>query len=448
MSKQKVLVLGAGKSGLACAKLLGLKGFQVFISDKKSAKELSKPLPGNAALISEKEAVLKAGIFSFSVKSPGLPNSHPVLEALRKNKVPVKSEIETAFSFSKTANLIMITGTNGKTTTTALCELIMKETLKGKAKAYACGNIGYPVSEAALKAGKDDFLIAEVSSYQLEDSSNISPRACAILNITPDHIEHHGSFKAYVKAKEKIFAGQSGKDFCILNRNDKNLLSSAKKCKSQVLFFSIKPFKGPGAFLSGEKLFFNIGGEKFTIPKPAFIKGLHNMENAMAAALCAISCGARPAAVKKAFAVFKGVEHRIEFVRQINGVSYYNDSKATNVDSTLVALKALGKRKNIWLILGGRDKMAPYSPLVPLIKKYVKAVLTVGEAAPIIEKSLHKAAEIIPSGDIFKACDKIKDLSEPGDIALLSPACASYDQFENFEQRGKKFKEYVLRLKK
>lgn len=448
MSKQKILVLGAGKSGISCAKLLTLKGFEVFISDKLDKKELAQRVSQNFVFISEKEAALKVNDFSFAVKSPGIPNSNPLVLALKKKNIPVKSEVEVALSFSKTENVIMITGTNGKTTTTAICQLIMKKYLKGKAKVYACGNIGYPVSQAVVKAKRNDFLVVEVSSYQLEDSTNIRCKVCAILNIASDHIEHHGSFNSYLKAKAKIFANQNEEDFCILNHNDKKLLSLAKKCKSQVLFFSIKPFIGSGAFLQAEKIFFRIGGKEFRTLIPLSIKGLHNIENAMAAALCAIACKADIKSVRKAFSCFKGVEHRIEFVRQLKGVAYYNDSKATNVNSTLTALKALGKTKNIWLILGGKDKMAPYRPLVPFVRKYVKAILTVGEAAPLIEKDLGNTAKIIRCGNIFKACDTIKSKAKPGDIALLSPACASYDQFENFEQRGKKFKDYVISLKK
>ncbi|MEW5951204.1 MAG: UDP-N-acetylmuramoyl-L-alanine--D-glutamate ligase [Elusimicrobia bacterium] len=445
--KKNVLIIGAGKSGSACARLLFKKGFSVFVSDKKDKKEIAKNLSPQIKILSEEEAVKKASLFSFAVKSPGLKSDNPVIISLLKASVPIRSELETALNFSKTKNLIMITGTNGKTTTTALCAFIMSKALKNKGKAYACGNIGYPVSLAVAKARENDFLVIEASSYQLEDSRRISPLSCAILNITPDHIEHHGSLKSYVRAKEKIFKFQNKDQFCILNREDKNLILSSRECPSKVLFFSLKPFKGDGAYLKNKKIFFHMGGKDFYCSTPKFLIGNHNIQNAMAAALCAISCKAKISDVKKAFSSFKGIEHRIEFVRKIKGVSYYNDSKATNVDSVLIALKALGKKKNIWLILGGRDKMAPYSPLLPLIKKYVKTVLTVGEAAEKIEKTFSGSVKLISAKDIFRACDIANNQAKKGDIVLLSPACASYDQFSNFEERGKKFKDYVLRVK-
>lgn len=446
--KEKVLIIGAGKSGAACADLLISKGFDVFISDRKTRKQLAEKIPDRAVLIGENEAAEKASYFSFAVKSPGLEDSHPLIKTLKKAKVPLKSEIETALLFSKTAGLIMITGTNGKTTTTALCAEIMKTWLKKKnAKAAACGNIGYPVSAAAKRAGKNDFLVAEVSSYQLADSSNVKPSACAILNITPDHIEHHGSMKAYIEAKVKVFASQGKDDYCVLNYEDSILRKISSRCRGKILFFSSRrAIKGEGAFYLNGKIEISLKGKSYKISPPS-LPGLHNIENAMAAALCAMACGADISSVKKVFAEFKGIEHRIEFIRELKGVKYYNDSKATNVDSTLIALKALGHSKNIWLILGGRDKKAPYKPLFPLVKKYVKAVLTVGEAAAIIEKNFSGISKLIPAGDIFTAAEIIKQKAVRGDIGLLSPACASYDQFSNFEERGKKFKDYVLTLK-
>ncbi|GAB4028692.1 MAG: UDP-N-acetylmuramoyl-L-alanine--D-glutamate ligase [Elusimicrobiota bacterium] len=446
--KEKVLIIGAGKSGAACASLLVLKGFDVFISDRKTRKQLAEKIPDKAVLIGEDEASEKASSFSFAVKSPGLENSHPLVKVLKSAGVPLRSEVETALSFSKTSGLIMITGTNGKTTTSSLCCEIMKIWLRKRgARAIACGNIGYPVSAAVKEAGKNDFLIAEVSSYQLADSSKVKPLACAILNITPDHIEHHGSMKAYVDAKARVFDSQDKNDYCVLNYEDKILRKISARCHGKKLYFSSRgALRGDGAFYRNGKIEISINGKSYRISPPA-LEGLHNIENAMAAALCAMSCGADISSVKKAFSSFKGVEHRIEFIREINGVKYYNDSKATNVDSTLIALKALGHSKNIWLILGGRDKKAPYKPLFTLVKKYVKAILTVGEAAPLIEKNFRRISTLIPAGDIFTAADIIKQKASVGDIALLSPACASYDQFLNFEERGKKFKDYVLSFK-
>ncbi len=448
-TNKKVLIVGAGKSGIACAKLLIRNGFEVLISDREKREETSQELPSKISLINEGEAAQKANIFSFAVKSPGIEESNIVISSLNKSGIPVKSELETALSFSKTSKVIMITGTNGKTTTATLCGKIMNGFMKKKgAKAFVCGNIGYPVSLAVMKATSKDALVIEVSSYQLADSYTVKPTVSSILNITPDHIEHHGSMKAYISAKKSIFLSQSKKDFCVLNYEDKILRKASISCPSKILFFSSKSLiKKDGAFLENGKIAIKFGGEK-TLLNPPSIPGIHNMENAMASALCSIACGADVKSVQEAFASFKGIEHRIEFVRKINGVSYYNDSKATNVDSTVIALKALGKTKNIWLILGGRDKKAPYNPLFPLVKKYVKKILTVGEAAEIIEKAFMGKAEIINCDNIFNAIDTVNKNAQFGDIALLSPACASYDQFSNFEERGKKFKNYVLSIEK
>lgn len=448
-TKEKVLIIGAGKSGIACAKLLIKKGFDVFVSDRKEREEISQKLPSKISLINEKEVPKNADLFSFAVKSPGIEESNIAISSLKKSGIPIRSELETALYFSKTSKVIMITGTNGKTTTTTICGEIMKRFMKKKkARAFVCGNIGYPVSLAVMNANEKDALVIEVSSYQLADSSSVKPIVSSILNITPDHIEHHGSMKAYIEAKKSIFLSQSKKDFCVLNYEDKILRKLSLSSPSKVLFFSSKNFiKKDGAFLEDGKIAIRFNGKKFILNPPS-IPGIHNMENAMAAALCAMACGADVQSVNEVFTSFKGIEHRIEFVRKVNGVSYYNDSKATNVDSTLIALKALGKTKNIWLILGGRDKKAPYDPLFPLVEKYVKKILTVGEAASIIEKSFMNRAEIIGCKNIFNAIDTINKNAQSGDIALLSPACASYDQFSNFEERGEKFKNYVFKIKK
>ena len=323
----------------------------------------------------------------------------------------------------------------------------MKAALKPRARALVCGNVGTPASEVAPKARKGDAVVMEVSSYQLEDSVHLKPSAACVLNITPDHLDHHGSMAAYVKAKERVFKFQSPDACCVFNYEDAYCRKLAKSCPSRVLFFSSKRRGGRlSAWAEAGKLFFKKGKKTVSIKPPA-LPGAHNLENAMCAALMALESGASPAAVKKVFASFKGVEHRIEPAGSVKGVKFINDSKATNVDSTLVALKALGLKKNIWLILGGLDKGNPYAPLIPLIKKSVKSVLTIGEAAAKIERELGAAAPLISSGDMERACRAILQNAAPGDIALFSPACASFDQFKDFEDRGRKFKALVKKLK-
>ncbi len=296
-------------------------------------------------------------------------------------------------------------------------------------------------------AGPGDALVMEVSSYQLEDSSFLAPSVSCLLNVTPDHLDHHGGMAAYVRAKTRVFKFQKPSDTCVFNYEDKYCRRLAAGCPSKVLFFSSRREGGRlDAWHSGGRLHFRARGSEFSV-RPPELPGAHNLENAMCAGLMALSAGAVPSDLKKVFAAFKGVEHRIETAAKKRGVLFINDSKATNVDSTLVALKALGGRKNIWLVLGGLDKGVPYSPLIPLIKKSVKAVLTIGSAAPVIERGLSGACPMIPSRTMQRACRSILKLASPGDTALFSPACASFDQFKDYEDRGRRFKAFVKKLK-
>jgi len=445
----RALVIGAGKSGAACANLLAARGFAVLLSDEKKKTELAEKLKGLSPRVQVEAGGHSGAAFAcaFAVKSPGMSHAHPLIKALKKKKVPVFSEVEIALAFSRASRLLAVTGTNGKTTTTTLLGEIMKAALRPAARAVVCGNVGIPASLAAPKARPGDAVVMEVSSYQLEDSSSLKPHAACVLNVTPDHLDHHGSMAAYVKAKAKIFRQQDADGCCVFNYEDRHCRRLAKSCPSKPLFFSSKR-SGAGlhAWTSGGKLFFRAGKAVFPAKPPA-LPGAHNLENAMCAGLMALHCGAKPAALKKVFASFKGVEHRIEPAGRVRGITFINDSKGTNVDSTIVALKSFGGKRNIWLILGGRGKGLPYAPLIPLIKKSVKGVLTIGEDAPVIEAELAGAAPLITAVTMQTACREILELGEKGDIALFSPACASFDQFRDFEDRGRRFKAFVRTLK-
>lgn len=439
---KKALVVGAGISGISAAKLLISKKIKVYISDKKSKAEIKK-FPKDAIFINEKKAESIIEKIDFIVKSPGISHSHSLLKKANELNKPVFSEIDIALFFCKTKNIIAITGTNGKTTTTTLTYLIMKNFLSQKGlKAIVCGNIGKPATSEIPKAKVNDWIIMEISSYQLEDSKYFAPKISALLNITPDHIEHHTTLENYIKAKEKIFINQSEKDYSIFNYNDEILRDLSLKSKAKKLYFSSSSNERTNAFYKNGKIYVNFEKQKY-IFKPPSIPGIHNIENSMAAILCALAAGANKNSIQKTLNDFKGIEHRIEKVAKINGITFINDSKATNVDSTLIALKAIGNKKNIWLILGGLDKGSPYTPLIPFIKKYVKKILTVGLAAEKINNELKDTVDIIPAYNIKNAIKIIYKNAEKGDIALLSPACASYDQFKNFEDRGRKFKKWV-----
>jgi UDP-N-acetylmuramoylalanine--D-glutamate ligase len=445
----RALVIGAGKSGVACANLLAGRGFPVLLCDEKTDAELREKLKGLSRGVE-----IEAGGHSpaalacaFAVKSPGLSHASPLIKALKKKKIPVFSEIEVALAFSRAASLLAVTGTNGKTTTTTLLGELMAASLRPGGRALVCGNVGVPAAALAPKARPSDAVVMEVSSYQLEDSSSLKPDAACVLNVTPDHLDHHGSMAAYVKAKGKVFRQQQGDGCCVFNYEDKHCRRLAVACPSKPLFFSSARTGGRlSAWSAAGLLFFRSGSRIFSVRPPA-LPGAHNLENAMCAGLMALHCGARPAALKKVFASFKGVEHRLEPAGTARGITFINDSKGTNVDSTVVALKALGGRRNIWLILGGRGKGNPYGPLIPLIKQSVKGVLTIGEDAPAIEAELAGAAPVITAVTMQTACREILELGEKGDIALFSPACASFDQFRDFEDRGRRFKAFVGTLK-
>lgn len=445
---KRALVIGAGKSGAACANLLAARGFEVLLTEKKPLKEVRARLKDLSRKVKveaggHSPAALACG---FAVKSPGLSHDNPLIKALKKRRVPVFSEIETALAFSA-GRVLAVTGTNGKTTTTTLLGDLMAAALKPRGRALVCGNVGIPAAGAAPRARAGDAVVMEVSSYQLEDSAWLKPAVACVLNITPDHLDHHGGMAAYIAAKARIFANQDSGDACVFNFEDAACRRLARRCSSRVLFFSSRRRGGRlHAWAEGKKLRFRLGGKNFAV-KPPPLPGAHNLENAMCAGLMALAAGAKPAHLARVFAAFKGVEHRIEPAGTARGVLFVNDSKATNVDSTLVALKAYAGERRVWLILGGLGKGTPYAPLAPFIRSGVKAVLTIGEDAPRIERELAGAAPLITAGTMQTACRNILQLAAPGDVALFSPACASFDQFKDFEDRGRRFKAFVRTLR-
>jgi UDP-N-acetylmuramoylalanine--D-glutamate ligase len=448
---KKACVIGLGKSGQAVAKLLAKKGFKVFGSDTRPKKELKAALKRLPSSVSwegggHSDRVLKC---AFAVKSPGLPPHLPVFNKFRGAGIPIFSELEIALTFSKCREIIAITGTNGKTTTTAMVADIFRKGLPRGRKALVCGNIGIPISEMAPKAGAKDVLVMEASSYQLEDSRHFHPQAAAILNITADHIDHHGTMNRYIEAKAKIFREQSSSDACVFNADDPILMKLARRCPGRRLYFGTKGHGPVNSWADKGKITVKLPGSKkdITLTPPA-LPGRHNLENAMAAALLSLSRGIKPAAIQAAFKAFKGVEHRIEEAGVHHGLRCVNDSKATNVDSTMVALKAFaeaagGRAPNILLILGGLHKGLPYTPLKTWIEKTVKGILTIGAAARKVEEDLSGVIPIFPCGDLKTAVETAFKIGSKGDVLLLSPACASFDQFKDFEDRGRQFKELV-----
>ena len=437
---KKACVLGLGKSGRGVATLLRKHGFEVLISEEGAV-----PAPKLDGITVETGGHSPA-VFTcdFWVKSPGIFPKSPVLVEAKKRGIPVFSELEVAVSFMpKDVRIFAVTGTNGKTTTTALLGEILKADAMARAdgrQVLVCGNIGNPVSLGAQTARPGDDIVVEVSSYQLEDSTYFRPAYACILNVTPDHLDHHGGMKNYIKAKNKIFKFQRAKDVLVLNGADVVCAEAAEKAKSRVLAFSTHPkhLLKTDVFFDGDELIFSEGHQL----RPPHLKGIHNIENAMAAALMALSAGVAPQTVQHVFDNFTAMEHRIEQFAYHRGVIYVNDSKATNLDSTVTALKSFEPTRNIWLILGGRDKGASYEVLLPYLQNRCKHVLTIGESMDKIERELN-GFPVLRCTTLARAVETAMQGAARGDVVLLSPACSSFDQFKDYEERGRIFKRLV-----
>src|SRR6201992_2897382 len=443
---KKILVVGLGKSGLAAALFLRRRGAQVTVSDLRSAQALSKEIPS----LLEAGILVEAGghgLLTFRrqdliVVSPGVPLNTPELVQVRNLGLPIIGELELAARFLK-GNVLAITGSNGKTTTTTLCGEIFTA---GELKTVVAGNIGLPGIETVDQSGPDSWSILEVSSFQLETTESFHPKIAVILNITPDHLDRHGTFENYVAMKEKIFANQGGDDFLILNGDDPIAQQAASRTKSQVFWFSRSKIVRRGAFLMDGMVMFRSSEQAKPVPVLPLadipLKGEHNIENVLAAVCAACVVNIPSEVIAHTVATFQAVEHRLEFVASIHGVDYYNDSKATNVDAAAKAIASFPG--NIHLILGGKDKNSDYTQLNALLRARVKAVYTIGSAAEKIERQIAGATQIVRAGTLDAAVRQAASHAVAGDVVLLAPACSSFDQFENYEERGRVFKQSVL----
>jgi UDP-N-acetylmuramoylalanine--D-glutamate ligase len=442
---KKVLVVGLGKSGLAAALFLRHKGAQVTVSDVRSAESLAKDIP---ALLEEGIMVEAGGhgLLTFRrqdliVVSPGVPLETPELVQVRKFGLPVIGELELAARFLK-GKILAITGSNGKTTTTALAGEILKEagwrTLVG-------GNIGVPVVSLIEESTEDTWSVLEVSSFQLESTVEFHPAIAVILNITPDHLDRHGSFENYARAKERIFAAQTPQDGLVLNADNARAAEAASRSAAPVHWSSLEHPVRQGAWIQDGYVVFRRdpkGEVEQIMPLGKIpLKGEHNVENVLAAVCAARLAGAPLEPIRRAIEQFQAVEHRLEYVATVQGVEFYNDSKATNVDATAKALAAFSS--GIHLILGGKDKGSDYTVLSQLLRERVRAIYTIGSAAAKIESQLRGVVSIRSSETLAAAVDAAAAAARPGEVVLLAPACSSFDQFESFEHRGRVFKELV-----
>jgi len=448
LKDKRVLVVGLGRSGAASALFLKSRGARVTVSDSKPEAELHNEI---LPLLEQGITVETGGHGDRTFRgqdliivSPGVPYDAPQLEQARGLGEPVVGEIELAARFL-TGPIVAITGANGKTTTTTLAGEIVAA---GKFSTLVGGNIGTPAITFTEQARADTWIILEVSSFQLETIVTFRPRIATILNITPDHLDRHKTFENYVKAKARIFENQRADDFTVLNADDSTTAALADRIHAQVVWFSRKKEVSRGCYVRDGSIFFRDGKGQQEIMKVAEIplKGAHNLENVLAGVTIGALVGCQPAQIRQAVANFKAVEHRLEFVARIAGIDYYNDSKATNVDATIKALESFPA--NIHLILGGKDKGSDYTTLNDLLRERVKRVYTIGAAAAKIESQIGGAAEIEPAKTLENAVRRASELAQSGDIVLLAPACASFDQFQNYEHRGRVFKEVVHSLAK
>jgi UDP-N-acetylmuramoylalanine--D-glutamate ligase len=445
---KKVLVVGLGKSGMAAALFLRHHGAKVTVSDVRSAEQLAKEIP---ALLEEGIMVEAGGhgLLTFRrqdliVVSPGVPLDTPELAQSQVLGLPVIGELELAARFLK-GKMLAVTGSNGKTTTTTLLGEILAA---GGLSTLVGGNIGVPVITLIESSTDESWSVLEVSSFQLESTDEFHPAISVILNITPDHLDRYATFEDYARAKERIFAAQTAEDCLVLNADNARAAQAASRAAARIYWFSAKHPVAQGAWVEdGNVVYRPVEGaatEKIMPLRGIHLKGAHNVENVLAAVVAARQAGVPTEAVRRAIEKFKAVEHRLEYVVTRNGVEFYNDSKATNVDATAKAVASFPG--GIHLILGGKDKGFPYTVLAPLVHERVRAVYTIGVAAPKIESDLYGVVPIHHCETLAKAVAAASAAAQPGEVVLFAPACSSYDQFDNYEQRGRVFKQLVKDL--
>ena len=443
---KKVLVFGSGISGEAAAGLLAERGAQVVLYDgneKLDRAAVAGRVPaGTQIVLGEFPEALLDGL-DLVVMSPGVPTDLPVVARMREKSIPVWGEIELAYACAK-GDVLAITGTNGITTTTTLLGEIMREAADS---VFVVGNIGTPYTGIASDTREDSVTVAEVSSFQLETVHSFRPKVSAILNITPDHLNRHHTMEAYIAAKERIAENQTEDDYCVLNYEDEVLREFGRDIRPQVLYFSSRRKLKRGVWMDGDRIVCAIGEETVICTTGELqILGVHNYENVMAAVAMAGAYGVPADVIRRVVTSFKGVEHRIEFVAEKNGVAFYNDSKGTNPDAAIRGIRAMN-RPTV-LIGGGYDKNSAYDEWIRAFDGRVKKLVLIGATREKIAETARKLGftDIVMADSFEEAFEKCTEYAEPGDAVLLSPACASWGMFKNYEERGDKFKELVEQL--
>jgi UDP-N-acetylmuramoylalanine--D-glutamate ligase len=449
LSNKKFLVLGAARSGLAAVRLLRSCGGDAVLLDEKplsAFQDIRGELDQMQVPCFFGEDMARAPIEEAGalIISPGVPIDHPLVRKARQRGIDIIGELELGFRFAK-CRLAAITGTNGKTTTVHLAADILME---GGIPSAPVGNVGFPLAQAVLVPRWSDphaCLVTEVSSFQLETVRTFHPRVAVLLNFTPDHLDRHGSLDVYRDMKYRITENQTGEDFLILNRDDPVCLGLGERTKARVMTFSLKDRVPCGAYCEGDRVRLCLEEDIPLLPFADIpIPGMHNIQNVLASSLVGMALGVEPEAIASAIRRFPGVEHRIEFVLSRHGVDFYNDSKATNLDSMEKAL--LSFTRPVILIAGGKDKGCDYNTLNPLIRERVKSLIVMGEAAPLILKAWENLVPSFQVGDMGEAVQKAYELASTGEVILFSPGCSSFDAYQNFEHRGRVFKDEVRKL--
>ncbi len=457
---RKVLVIGAARSGIASARFLVQRGATVALNDRKSLEEWSLEA---VALKSESIGLVSGDPPSWLldqidliVVSPGVPAKTVPIRYAERRGAEIIGEVELASRFLR-GRIVAITGTNGKTTTTTLIGQMLKD---AGMNVQVGGNIGTPLISMVDASRDDGWNVVEVSSFQLETIVNFHAEVAVVLNVTPNHMDRYESLMDYAAAKHRIFMNQTAGDTAVLNADDSIVSSWAEGLRAHVVPFSVKKDLNEGLFLRGRDLicrgrgqapFLTADGasERVLLNRDEVgLRGTHNVENVLAAIAAGLACGAPAESLAQTAREFRPVEHRLEEVAEIDGISFYNDSKATSVDATMKALEAFADEPGkIILILGGRGKQAPYAPLAPLVRERVRKMVLIGEDASVIEKEIGQAVPFVHAADVHDAVERSFAAASPGDIVLLAPACASFDMFESFEHRGRVFKQEVQSLK-
>ncbi|MFO7525944.1 MAG: UDP-N-acetylmuramoyl-L-alanine--D-glutamate ligase [Ignavibacteriaceae bacterium] len=446
LKDKKISIIGAVRSGIGAAKLAKRSGAVPFVSDSGELTKLTDSVETLKAVDIEFEIgnhTEKVFECDLIIVSPGVPSDSEILKKAQEKKIKIVSEIEFASWFCK-GNIIGITGTNGKTTTTDLCGYLFNKCGK---KAYTAGNIGSAFSEITDSVMENEFVSLEMSSFQLDFIDRFKPKVGMILNITPDHLNRYDNkVEKYAISKQRIYENQNSDDFLILNKDSELLIRYLKNTKSKVYYFSTKSIVQSGCFIENNIVkFIDNGNEKFSCKREdILLRGEHNLQNAMAVIIAAKIFELDNDKITDALRSYIGVPHRLELVREIDGVKFINDSKATNVDSVWYALQSFDEP--IFLILGGQDKGNDYSLIEPLVIEKVKKIYAIGSSAETVFNYFHKNVKVEIKKDLEEVINFAINETRSGDVVLLSPACASFDMFNNYEHRGDVFKQLVINL--